>query len=82
MNKLLIAATLTAAAAATEGCPMAGAVGNREARHARMQAMHAGMGTHEGRGPRRGEHQGHGRWHHNGCPARSISGTARNPPPP
>jgi hypothetical protein len=82
MKKLLIAATLTAAAvaampllaqtgekpaqtAATEGCPMAGETGNRAERHAqmqaRMQAMHAGMGTHEGRGPRRGEHEGHGR---------------------
>jgi hypothetical protein len=84
MKKLLIAATLTAAAvaatpllaqtgekpaqtAATEGCPMGDGQGDREARHAqmqaRMQAMHAGMGmgTHEGRGPRGGEHQGHGR---------------------
>jgi hypothetical protein len=84
MKKLLIAATLAAAAvtatpllaqtaetpaqtAATEGCPMGAGPGNREARHAQMQAqmqaMHAGMGmvTHEGRGPRRGEHEGHGR---------------------
>lgn len=51
--------------AATEGCPMGAGPGDREARHAqmqaRMQAMHAGMGTHEGRGPSRGEHEGHGR---------------------
>ena len=75
MKKLLIAATLSAAAVAatpllaqteqkpaqadaTEGCAMRGEHGNREARHAqmqaRMQAMHAQMGSHEGRG------QGHG----------------------
>lgn len=40
--------------AATEGCPMAGTAGNREARHAemqaRMQAMHAQMGERHGRG--------------------------------
>jgi hypothetical protein len=80
MKKLLIAATLAAAAvaatpllaqtdkkpdqtAATEGCAMGGEHGNREARHAqmqaRMQAMHARMGTHEGPGSRHGaqEHQ-------------------------
>jgi len=82
MKKLLIAATLSAAAiaatpllaqtdqkpaqtAATEGCAMGGEHGNREARHAqmqaRMQAMHAQMGSHEGRGPRRGEHDEHQR---------------------
>ena len=82
MKKLLIAATLAAAAvaatpllaqtdqkpaqtAATEGCPMGGQAGDREARHAQMraqmQAMHAQMGSHEGRGPRRGEHSEHQR---------------------
>lgn len=82
MKKLLIAATLSAAAlaaapllaqtgdkpaqaAATEGCATGGEHGNREARHAqmqaRMQAMHAQMGSHEGRGPRRGEHNEHQR---------------------
>jgi hypothetical protein len=49
--------------AATEGCAMGGQAGNREARHAqmqaRMQAMHAGMGNHEGRGPRRGGQEEH-----------------------
>ena len=84
MKKLLIAATLTAAAlgatpllaqqagekkpaqtAATEGCPMAGEHGNRGEHRAemqkRMREMHARMGSHEGRGQRRGgmqeEHQ-------------------------
>ena len=82
MKKLLIAATLSAAAfaasplfaqteskpaqpAATEGCPMGGGHANREARHAQMQAhmqaMHAGMGSHEGRGNGRGEHSEHQR---------------------
>lgn len=82
MKKLLIAATLSAAAlaatpllaqqtgekpaqtAATEGCPMAGAHGNRGERRAEMQKhmqeMHAHMGSHEDRGQGRGsqgEHQ-------------------------
>jgi hypothetical protein len=51
--------------AATEGCAMGGEHGNREARHAQMQAhmqtMHAQMGSHEGRGPRQGEHSEHQR---------------------
>ena len=42
---------------------MGGEHGNLEARHAqmqaRMQAMHAGMGSHEGRGPRQGEQEEH-----------------------
>ena len=78
MKKLLFAATLAAAAvaatpllaqqatdkpAATEGCPMGAGPGNREARHAemqaRMQAMHTSMGTHEGRGPGRGTQDEH-----------------------
>ena len=51
-----------AGTAATETCPMAGEQGNRAQRHAQMQArmqeMHARMGTHEGRGRgTQGEHQ-------------------------
>ena len=47
-----------AATARAETCPMAGEHGTRAGRHAemqaRMQAMHASMGTHEGRGQHRG----------------------------
>jgi len=51
-----------AATAATDGCPMTGGHGNRTERHAemqaRMQAMHANMGSHEGRDRgTQGEHQ-------------------------
>ena len=53
--------------AAAAGCPMAeqgqgtDRTAQREERHAqmqaRMQAMHAGMGSHEGRGQGHGRHQ-------------------------
>jgi len=56
-------------AGASEGCPTAGAQqGNREARHAEMQARRAAMQAQMGGGHGRGAHQGRGE----GCPAQQT----------